>query len=223
MVAVGWFFLLAGSGAGQANLDLERLGRIPAVSGHEQARSRELVDVLKEFHPKTDNLGNVYVTLGSGAPHRLIATAIDEPGYVVSEITPDGYLRVQRLPQAPLNGVFDTLNFAQPVVVSTRGGKEVSGVFAGLSVHLQPGRLNPPKMNHVEELYVDIGAKNAEEVRAAGVDVLDPVALLRVRGPEPTLRQDFMVGNAGPAGPARSRLHRQLGRGARPQALARPL
>jgi putative aminopeptidase FrvX len=121
---------------------------------------------------------------------------------VVSEITPDGYLRVQRLPQAQPNGVFDTLNFAQPVVAITRNGKEVPGVFAGLSVHLQPGRLNPPKMNHVEELYVDIGAKNAEEVGAAGVDVLDPVALMRVRGPEPTLGQDFIVGNAGPAGPA---------------------
>ena len=183
VVAVGLLILLAGTCAGQANLDLGQVSKIPAVSGHEQALSKALVETLKDFHPKTDNLGNVYVTLGSGSPHRLIATAIDEPGYVVSEITPDGYLRVQRLPQAQPNGVFDTLNFAQPVVVMTRSGKEVSGVFAGLSVHLQPGRLNPPKMNHVEELYVDIGAKTADEVRSAGVDVLDPIALRRNRAP----------------------------------------
>jgi endoglucanase len=119
-------------------------------------------------------------------------TAIDEPGYVVSEITADGYLRVQRLPQAAPNPLFDALNFAQPVVVVTRTGKQVAGVFAGLSVHLQPGRLNPPKMNHVEELYVDLGAKNAEEVRAAGVDVLDPIA---------PAQRDITVGVASRGGP----------------------
>jgi putative aminopeptidase len=167
--------------------------RTPVVSGHEQNLTAEIGRQLKEFSPKTDNMGNVWVTIGSGAPHRLIATAIDEPGYVVSEITEDGYLRVQRLPQAPPNAVFDTLQFAQPVWVMTRGAKEVSGVFAGLSVHLQPGRPNGPKMNHMEELYVDIGAASAAEVRAAGVDVLDPIALQR---------KSFMVGDTGSAGPA---------------------
>ena len=71
--------------------------------------------------------------------------------------------------------MFDALNFAQPVVIVTRSGKEVAAVFGGLSVHLQPGRLHPPKMNHIEELYIDIGANNAEEVCAAGVDLLGPV------------------------------------------------
>jgi len=173
---------------GQGNLDMRGGGFVaePAVTGHELALSKQLMEALKEFHPQTDNLGNVWVTFGSGAPHRLIAAPIDEPGYVVSEITPDGYLRVQRLPQAAPNAVFDALNFAQPVLIFTRSGKQVPGVFGGLSVHLQPGRLNPPKMNHIEELYIDIGAKSAEEVRAAGVDLLDAVATrrsdVRVRG-----------------------------------------
>ncbi len=111
----------------------------------------------------------------------------------MSEITADGYLRVQRLPQAPPNPVFDALHFAQPVWVMTRDGKYVNGVFAGLSVHLQPGRVNAPKMNHVEELYVDIGARSAAEVRAAGVDLLDPIALQR---------KSFPMGDSGVAGPA---------------------
>ncbi len=147
----------------------------PAVSGYEQELSKELARELKLFSPKTDNLGNVWVEFGSGEPHRLIATGMDQPGYVVSGITGDGYLRVQRLPQAAPNGVFDALQFAQPVWVLTQGGKKVNGVFAGLSVHLQPGRVNGPKMNHPDEMYVDLGAKSAEEVRTAGVDVLDPI------------------------------------------------
>ena len=177
----------------KANRDSRSVEGTVAVSGYEQALSAGIARKLTLFGPKTDNVGNVWVTLGSGAPHRLIVAPVDEPGYVVSEITADGYLRVQRLPQAPPNPVFDALHFAQPVWVMTRDGKYVNGVFAGLSVHLQPGRVNAPKMNHVEELYVDIGASSAAEVRAAGVDLLDPIALQR---------KSFTVGDSGVAGPA---------------------
>jgi putative aminopeptidase FrvX len=149
----------------------------PAVSGYEQQLASEIRNAIKGFSPKTDNLGNVYVTLGGGAPHQLIVTPIDQPGYVVSEITLDGYLRVQRLPQRAPNAVFDLLHAAQPVWVMTRDAKLIAGVFSGLSVHLQPARQNAPTMAHPDDMYVDIGASNAEEVRAAGVDVLDPISL----------------------------------------------
>ena len=192
IVALSSVLILAVVTTAQSNIDIARIDEVAAVTGHEERLSKVLMESLKDLSPKTDNLGNVYMTIGSGTPSRLIATAIDEPGYVVSAITEDGYLRVQRLPQAAPNSVFDALNFAQPVVVITRTGKEVAGVFAGLSVHLQPGRLNPPKMNHVEELYVDIGAQNADEVRAAGVDLLDAVTLSQ---------SDINIGDAGRAGP----------------------
>jgi putative aminopeptidase FrvX len=150
-----------------------------AVSGHEERLGAAIRERVKALEPKTDSMGNVYATMGKGAPHRLIAVAMDEPGYVVSGITEDGYLRVQRLPQAAVTPVFDVLNFAQPVWVFARGGKSVNGVFAGLSVHLQPGRIGGPKMNHPDELFVDIGAKTAADVRSAGVNVLDAVATQR--------------------------------------------
>jgi len=150
-----------------------------AISGHEERLGAAIRDRVKALDPKTDNLGNVYVTIGKGAPHKLIAVAMDEPGYVVSGITEDGYLRVQRLPQAAVTPVFDVLNFAQPMWVITRGGKRANGVFAGLSVHLQPGRVGGPKMNHPDELFVDIGAKDTADVRAAGVDILDAVVMQR--------------------------------------------
>jgi putative aminopeptidase FrvX len=102
-------------------------GDTPAIPGYEQEFSKELARELREFSPKLDNVGNVWVDFGSGEPHRLIATGMDQPGYVVSAITSDGYLRVQRLPQNAPNGVFDALNFAQPVWVLTRSGKKVNG------------------------------------------------------------------------------------------------
>ena len=177
----------------QTSMDVSRLEQIPAVSGYEQQLIEEIRSRLRGLSPKTDNLGNLWGSFGSGSPHRLLVTAVDEPGYVVSDITPDGFLRVQRLPQAAPNPVFDTLHFAQPIWIMTRSGKKVSGVFAGLSVHLQPARVNSPKMNHPDEMYVDIGASGAAEVRSAGVELLDPIALQR---------RWFPVGQSGEAGPA---------------------
>lgn len=157
--------------------DLAALSRIPAVSGYEQTLAAEIQRDLtaQGLRPNTDNLDDVWVTVGSGSPHRLIVAAIDQPGYVVSGITPQGYLRVQRLPQLEPNAVFDTLSFAQPALVQTRNA-ELNAVFAGLSTHLAPGRLNPPDMSHIDELYLDIGARSAAAIRAAGADLLDPVS-----------------------------------------------
>ena len=151
----------------------------PAVSGYENQLAEKIRATLKRLQPTTDNLGDVIITIGSGAPHRLLVAPIDEPGFVVSEITPDGYLRVQRLPQGGLPPIFNELYSAQPVRIETAAGKWIDGVVAGLSVHLQPGRTNPPKATDLENFYVDIGATSAAEVRKAGVDILNPIVINR--------------------------------------------
>jgi len=158
---------------------LDELVGTSAVSGYENQLADKIREQLRRLQPTTDNLGDVIVTIGSGAPHRLIVTPIDEPGFVVSEITPDGYLRVQRLPQGGLPPIFNEMYSAQPVRIETTGGKWINGVVAGLSVHLQPGRTNPPKATDLENLYVDIGATSAAEVRKAGVDILNPIVINR--------------------------------------------
>src|SRR5580698_3517791 len=123
--------LLAQAQVGHGNLldELKWFVENPAPPGYENAVADGIRSETAKLHPTTDNLGDVIVTIGSGAPHRLIVTPIDEPGFVVSEITPEGYLRLQRLPQAAPNPVFDSLEFTQPVWVMTRGGKNVNGVF----------------------------------------------------------------------------------------------
>ena len=175
-----FFSLLAISAAAQTlEQDLTKFAETPAVPGYEQALAAEIRSRLKNYSVQADNLGNIYLTLGSGSPHRLIVAPMDEPGYVVSGITADGYLRVQRLPQQAPHPLFDLLHAAQPVVIHKRDGKWVSGVVAGLSTHLQPNRQNAPRGAHPDEIYVDIGASSAAEVSQAGVELLDPVALDR--------------------------------------------
>jgi putative aminopeptidase FrvX len=172
--------LAAVPAAGQSLLeDLREFAETPAVTGYEQVLAEKIRARLSSYPLERDNLGNLYVTLGRGAPHRLIAAPMDEPGYIVSQITVDGYLRVQRLPQSGVHPLFEQLHAAQPVVISTRSGKRVAGVVAGLSTHLQGGRRNPPRVSHLDEIYVDIGAASAAEVQQAGVALLDPVSLER--------------------------------------------
>src|SRR5580658_8101692 len=151
----------------------------PAVSGYENELSEKIRPEISAFHPKTDNLGDLIVTIGSGSPDRLIVTPIDEPGFVVGGITDDGYLRVQRLPQSGLPPIFNELYSAQPVKIRTATGKWIDGVVAGLSVHLQGARADTPKSSDLENIYIDIGATSTAEVRKAGVAVLDPIAINR--------------------------------------------
>ena len=158
---------------------LRELAAEPGVSGNEERVTAWLAERLKVYDPQVDNLGNVTVTLGTGAPHRLLVTHIDEPGYVVSHITPDGFLRVQRLPQAGVHPWFELLHSAQPVEILTRSGKLVPGVVAGLSTHIQPGRESPAenRTDHLERIFIDVGARSADEVRGLGIDLLDPLTL----------------------------------------------
>jgi putative aminopeptidase FrvX len=159
--------------------DLRDFVETPAVPGYENQLAEKIRAKIAALHPLTDNLGDVIVTIGSGAPHRLIVAPLDEPGFVVSGITGDGYLRLQRLPQSGLPPIFNELYSAQPVKVGTTSGKWIDGVVAGLSVHLQNDRATPPKPGDIENMYVDIGANFADEARKSGVDILSPVAINR--------------------------------------------
>jgi putative aminopeptidase len=168
--------------SGSLNDDLHDLIATPALPGYEAELSKKIESRLANFRASRDNLGNVTLTLGSGSPRRLIVTPLDEPGFVVGEVTSDGYLRVQRLPQFVLPPIFNELYSSQPVWVRTSSGKWIDGVVAGLSVHLQPGHTSPPKSSDLEEMYVDIGASSADEVRKAGVDNLSPIVINRSVG-----------------------------------------
>lgn len=164
---------------GSIGRDLKAFVETPAVPGYESGLAAEIRSRLRAFSPKTDNLGDVLVTIGSGAPRRLLVAPMDEPGFVVSRITDDGYLQLQRLPQFAMLPLFNELYSAQPVEIQTASGKWINGVVAGLSVHLLPGRLHPPDMSDIENMYVDVGATSAGEARRIGADLLCPVVLDR--------------------------------------------
>jgi len=159
--------------------EMRALVETPAVPGYEQDLSAKIARLLAAHKPRVDNLGDVTVTVGSGAPHRIIAAPIDEPGFVVSGITDDGYLTLQRLPQGGNLPLFNELYSAEPVKIETPQHQWINGSVAGLSVHLLPQRQHPPSMADLDNMYVDVGATSAAEARAAGADVLSPLAIAR--------------------------------------------
>src|SRR3989475_7559070 len=75
--------------------DLDRLAlrfaSMTAVTGLEQA----MTDSLRALFPGSmrDRAGNVTLTLGQGSPKRLCTCPLDEVGYAVGNILPDGFLR----------------------------------------------------------------------------------------------------------------------------------
>jgi len=156
---------------------LQWLVETPAVSGHEADLAAGIRERIHGYAASTDNLGDVIVTVGSGAPHRMIAAPMDEPGYVVSDITHDGYLRVQRLPQNGILPLFEELYSGQPVRIQAPSGSWINGVVAGLSVHLR--HPHPPSPNDIDDMYIDIGACSADEARRAGADLLAPLVIDR--------------------------------------------
>src|SRR5262249_38392220 len=172
---------LAQTSGAQATLvgDLRELVQTPAVPGYEQQLAAKITGELKGFAPKIDAQSNVTVTIGKGAPYRLVVASIDEPGFVASGITNEGYVTLQRLPQAGNLPLFNELYSAQPVLIGTAQNTWIHGAVAGLSVHLQPQRQHPPAASDLDNMFVDVGATTAADARAGGADVLSPVAIER--------------------------------------------
>ena len=66
---------------------------LDAPPGREALATDEIQQALKGW--KRDNLGNLILRKGSGSPRRVVACALDRPGFAVTEITDNGYLRLR--------------------------------------------------------------------------------------------------------------------------------
>ena len=157
--------------AGGRGSELETLAGFDAAPGDEQRIIRYIADRLGGG--EIDNTGSLTVSFGDGAPHLLLAAGVDEPGFVVSGIDEEGYLRLQALAEPRPRYDFEKLFLGRRVHVTTGAGKTLHGAVAAPSVHFASGG----GFSSVSSrgLFVDIGASNAQEAAEAGVAVLDRV------------------------------------------------
>jgi len=145
---------------------------LDAAPGREQTATAIIERAIPGW--QRDALGNLVMRRGSGSPRRVVACALDEPGFVVSDVTPDGYLRLHDPVGLPRNPLWTQFYQGQRIVVHTRRGG-VPGVIGVRSVHLWRGRSAGDAPASIENLWVDIGARTRAEAQAMGVEMLDPV------------------------------------------------
>jgi endoglucanase len=150
---------------------LQRLADAPGPPGFEEPVRKIMVEQMTPLadHISYDGLGSVIATQGSNGPRVMIDAHMDELGGVVRRITPEGYLTMQML-----GGWLDQALVDQRwTIVGSKG--PVRAVTGIRDIHVVP----PDERTRVyprESIFLDVGARNSEEVRAMGIGPGDPVA-----------------------------------------------
>jgi putative aminopeptidase FrvX len=117
-----------------------------------------------------DKIGSV-ICCKAGAsekPRIMLAGHMDEIGFMVKQITPEGFLKF-----VPLGGWFDQVLLGQRVIIQTKKG-DVVGVIGAKPPHL----VSPDERDKVvkrKDMYIDIGACSKDEVEKAGIRLGDPI------------------------------------------------
>ena len=146
---------------------------LDAPPGWEHVATDRILQAMPAW--KRDALGNLVLRKGSGSPRRVVACALDRPGFAVTEITGEGYLRLREVGAGRLHPLWIQFHEGQRIRVLTRSGA-VPGVAIVKSTHLQRGRaVNAPPAT-LEDLWIDVGATSKAEVDRLGIQMLDPVA-----------------------------------------------
>jgi len=156
-----------------------RLVRVPGVAGYEDAVREEIAAQLPSWvQAESDSLGNLVTTFGSGTPHTILVAPLDERGYVISDITDDGYLRLYRGTRAEYP-LFDQYHYGQPMMVQAASGSDVAAVSSTVSTHLAGDgpAADRNRIRGIDDLWIDLGADSRAQVEALGVRDLDPVGL----------------------------------------------
>jgi endoglucanase len=147
----------------------------PSPSGYEAVGQRVWVDYVREFADDvwTDDYGNA-VAVHEGDADASIAFGghADEIGYIVRDITDDGFLRLGRI-----GGADRTVSKGQHVTVHAE--TPVAGVIGQTAIHLREG--DEESHDDIAEQFVDVGAADGDEAHEL-VEVGDPVTVeTRVR------------------------------------------
>lgn len=148
---------------------LKELSEAHGVPGYEaeiRAVVHRLLGACGEI--EHDRIGSLICRTGESGPRVMLAAHMDEIGFMVKHLTEDGFLKF-----LPLGGWWDQVLLGQRVVIKTHQG-DVPGVIGAKPPHVL-SQEERKKLVEVKDMYIDIGATGAEEVRQAGVRLGDPV------------------------------------------------
>ncbi|WP_170839883.1 M42 family metallopeptidase [Lihuaxuella thermophila] len=145
----------------------EDLTQTPGAPGFEGQVRKVMHAYLSRYTEEIvhDRLGSIFgVKTGDDqGPKVMVAGHMDEVGFMVTKITAEGFLKFQTL-----GGWWSQVLLAQRVDVITRQGKRIPGVIGSIPPHLlnEDRRRKPVDL---DQMFIDIGAKNEEQVIEWGI------------------------------------------------------
>lgn len=153
--------------------DLEALMLLPGLSGHEERVAKAIrsrLDAIGLAH-RTDRLGNVIATIegDASAPSVMLFTHMDQLGFIVRQITADGFIKVERL-----GGVPERALAAQPVLLCVGEGRDVPGVVGNKAHHATTPE-EKYQVVRAPDLIIDAGFASKADAEQAGVRIGTPI------------------------------------------------
>lgn len=132
---------------------IEQLSALLGVCGYEDS-VREYVSSkfpTSKYNKVTDSIGNLFVSENSSSEIAIIAH-MDEPGFIIIQITDDGYLK------------FDTVGKINADSIVNKGVKSETtcGVVSVKAIHLTDKEERKKQLD-ISKLYIDIGASSKQE------------------------------------------------------------
>ena len=160
---------------------LEKLTSLAGVAGDEKCSFEIFKGLFSPYgEVSCDNAGNIIIEKSGEGKHILLDAHLDTIGFVVTEITDDGFLRV-----AKVGGV--DMRTVEGAELTVHGKEDIYGVVCTVPPHLSDGESRVSKDG---TCVVDIGMskENAEKVvsigdRASFRNSFSPLAENRVASP----------------------------------------
>ncbi|MBN1484099.1 MAG: M42 family metallopeptidase [Chloroflexia bacterium] len=117
-----------------------------------------------------DQLGSFVAKLPGpeDGPRVMLAGHMDEVGFMVRQISEEGFLRF-----LPLGGWWDLVILGQRMTILSKNGPVV-GIAGAKPPHML-SKEERDKIVEKKDMYIDVGATSSEEVEQLGIRVGDPI------------------------------------------------
>ncbi|EHG3459794.1 aminopeptidase [Salmonella enterica subsp. enterica serovar Moero] len=148
---------------------LQQLCDASAVSGDEQEVRSVLINALESGVDEItfDGLGSFVARKGERGPKVAIVGHMDEVGFMVTHIDDGGFIRF-----TTIGGWWNQSMLNHRVTVRTRAGAKIPGVIGSVAPHALTEKQKQQPLSF-DEMFIDIGANNREEVEKRGVAIGD--------------------------------------------------
>lgn len=151
---------------------LKNMSLVNGISGFEKQATRLMKSYIQDCVDEIqyDNLGSLIgIKKGTGSLKVLLTGHIDEIGFIVKDIDEGSFIKVQ-----PVGGWMGQNLPSSLMVITTRDGREIKGVFGAPSPH---GKTLEERKKVVEpkDAFIDIGVLSKQEAIDLGIRKGDPI------------------------------------------------